>query len=74
MRFDRLHLLRYGAFDDCEIRFRQDAQLHLIYGPNEAGKSATLAAISDLLFGFQNAKTYDFRCEAAALSVCPKSS
>lgn len=54
MRFDRLDLLRYGSLSDRSIPFRPDAKLHIVYGPNEAGKSTLLRALSDLLFGFQN--------------------
>ncbi len=52
MRFNRLDILRYDALTNCALDFRADARLHLIYGPNEAGKSSALRAISDLLFGF----------------------
>ncbi|EJC80687.1 hypothetical protein Rleg4DRAFT_2324 [Rhizobium leguminosarum bv. trifolii WSM2297] len=54
MRFDRLDLLRYGSLSDRSIPFRPDAKLHIVFGPNEAGKSTMLRALSDLLFGFQN--------------------
>lgn len=72
MRFERLHLIRYGALTDREFRFRPGAGLHLLYGPNEAGKSSALAAISDLLFGFsekRDAPRYDFLHEAKDLRV-----
>ena len=52
MRILRLELLRYGRFTDRVLNFRQNAGLHLVYGPNEAGKSSSLAAIGDLLFVF----------------------
>jgi uncharacterized protein YhaN len=52
MRFRRLDILRYGALTDRTLVFRPDAKLHVVYGPNEAGKSSALSAISDLLFGF----------------------
>jgi uncharacterized protein YhaN len=52
MRFERLDILRYGALTDRSLAFRADAKLHIVYGPNEAGKSSALSAISDLLFGF----------------------
>ncbi|ESR22598.1 ATP-binding protein [Lutibaculum baratangense] len=69
MRFERLHLLRYGALSDRTLGFRPDARLHLVYGPNEAGKTSALAAISDLLFGFPHLKAYDFVHDAASLRV-----
>ena len=69
MRFARLDLLRYGIFTDKVLQFRPDAQLHLIYGPNEAGKSSSLAAIGDLLFGFARQRQFDFVHDASALRV-----
>ena len=44
MRFSRLDILRYGALTDRTLNFRPNARLHVIYGPNEAGKSSALAA------------------------------
>lgn len=60
MRIERLDLERYGPFTDRVLRFRPDARLHVIYGPNEAGKSSALAAVTDLLFGFEHRTTQDF--------------
>lgn len=60
MRFDRLDILRYGALTDRRLVFRPDAKLHIVYGPNEAGKSSALSAISDLLFGFSKASEKSF--------------
>lgn len=55
MRFRQLELIRYGGFADRLLDFgeRDDraGDLHLIVGPNEAGKSTTLHAIGDFLFG-----------------------
>lgn len=69
MRFDRLNLARYGAFSGRKLIFRPDARLHLVFGPNEAGKSVLRAAISDLLFGFPKSKQQDFMHEASTLRV-----
>lgn len=69
MRFDRLDILRYGALTDRTIDFRAGAKLHVIYGPNEAGKSSALSAISDLLFGFPTAAEQSFLHEPASLRV-----
>lgn len=60
MRIERLNLLRYGALDATELVFRPQAKLHLVYGPNEAGKSSALSAIADLLFGFGRSKPAGF--------------
>lgn len=51
MRIDYLSLLAFGRFTDEKITFPADRGLHLIYGPNEAGKSTMLRAIVDALFG-----------------------
>jgi len=69
MRFNRLDILRYGALTDRTLTFRPDARLHVIYGPNEAGKSSALSAISDLLFGFPAAAEYSFLHDATSLRV-----
>ena len=70
MRFAKLALNRYGRFEDCELDFTSGAlDLHVIYGPNEAGKSTSLSAVSDLLFGFPRSSPYDFRFDYSLMSV-----
>jgi chromosome segregation protein len=69
MRILRLDLLRYGPFTGKALSFRRNAKLHLVFGPNEAGKSSSLAAIGDLLFGFPKRREYDFLHEASTLRV-----
>ncbi|SFB50711.1 Uncharacterized protein YhaN [Rhizobium sp. NFR07] len=69
MRFERLDILRYGALTDRRLTFRPDARLHIVYGPNEAGKSSALSAISDLLFGFPDRSEYGFLHDSASLRV-----
>jgi uncharacterized protein YhaN len=53
MRFLRLGFDAYGPFTGhaLELTRARGNGLHLIYGPNEAGKSSALRAIRDLLFG-----------------------
>ncbi len=64
MRLKRLDLTRYGKFTDRKLDFgvlepgRPD--LHVVYGPNEAGKSTALAAFLDLLFGVEARTRYNF--------------
>lgn len=53
MRLLALDLERYGPFTGKRLEFRDDARLHVVYGPNEAGKSSALAAVTDLLFGIE---------------------
>lgn len=59
MRFERLSVPAFGPFTGLELRLPAGpADLHLIYGPNEAGKSSLLRAIRDLLYGI-HAQTPD---------------
>ena len=51
MKFLELHLLRFGSFTDTPLDFSGSANLHVIFGANEAGKSTTLRAIKGFLFG-----------------------
>jgi uncharacterized protein YhaN len=64
MRLRRLDLVRYGKFTDQTIDFgeRTEAQpdFHIIYGPNEAGKSTAFTAFLDLLFGIELQSRYGF--------------
>jgi uncharacterized protein YhaN len=54
MRFRHLGLDAFGPFTGLSLDFTRARGngLHLVYGPNEAGKSSSLRAIRDLLFGF----------------------
>ncbi len=53
MRIKRLHLKAVGPFTDRVLEFdSHDPGLHIIYGPNEAGKSSSLRALKALLYGF----------------------
>jgi uncharacterized protein YhaN len=64
MRLNRLDLFRYGKFTGRSLDFgparpgRPD--FHIVYGPNEAGKSTLFSAFLDLLFGIDNRSTYGF--------------
>ena len=65
MKLARLLLQAFGPFTDTELDFtgngaRPEANLHLIYGPNEAGKSSALRAMTDLRFGIPLRSPDDF--------------
>jgi uncharacterized protein YhaN len=64
MRLNRLDLTRYGKFTDHRIDFGSSAaggcDLHIVYGPNEAGKSTLFSAWLDLLFGIGAQSSYNF--------------
>ena len=51
MNFQKLFFHAFGPFTGTVLDFSGSAQLHLIYGPNEAGKSSALRAIADLRYG-----------------------
>lgn len=52
MRIQQFQLIRYGKFTDRTIDLPAAGQdIHLIVGPNEAGKSTLRSAIADWLFG-----------------------
>lgn len=70
MRFASLNLIRYGGFSERSYVFAPSSQdLQLFHGANEAGKSTTLSAVGDLLYGFPNLKAQDWRFDAAQLRV-----
>lgn len=64
MRLRRLELARYGKFTDRTIDFGEAVagvpDLHVVYGPNEAGKSTLFAGFLDLLFGIEMQSRYGF--------------
>lgn len=65
MRLKMLSPTRYGRFtDNCRIDFGAVSpsghDFHIIYGPNEAGKSTLFNALQDLLFGIESRSTYNF--------------
>ena len=70
MRFERLELAPYGGYERRALDFGDGRpDLHLIIGPNEAGKSTLLAAIGDLLFGFRRPTAQDWRFESKDLRI-----
>jgi uncharacterized protein YhaN len=70
LRFAELHLLRYGRFQNCILTFPSGgSDLQIILGPNEAGKSTTLSAVGDLLFGFPTRTRFAFRFDQKVLRV-----
>lgn len=61
MRIERLDLTAYGAFDGHSLDGLGAAGVHLVYGPNEAGKSTALSALDQLLYGIHHNSRYAFR-------------
>ncbi|TVR47774.1 MAG: hypothetical protein EA386_06655 [Rhodobacteraceae bacterium] len=73
MRIDQLGLIRYGHFTDAALDFPapEDGQpdLHVIFGPNEAGKSTLFSAWLDLLFGMPLQTPYNFLHDNRTLRI-----
>ncbi len=73
MRIARLDLTRYGKFTDRRIEFGAatagSPDLHIVYGPNEAGKSTLFSAWLDLLFGIETRSAYGFLHPYATMRV-----
>jgi len=52
MKLLNLDLKAFGPFTNKQLEFGNSGPgLHLVYGPNEAGKSSTLRAVDNLLYG-----------------------
>jgi len=61
MKLSKLLLQAFGPFTDATLDFGAGpANLHLIYGPNEAGKSSALRAMTDLRYGIPARSPDDF--------------
>ena len=70
MRLARLDLLRYGRFTDASIELpRAERDIHIVFGSNEAGKTTSLTAIEDLLFGIPERSPYNFLHSYEAMRV-----
>lgn len=62
MRIKRLELKAFGPFTGRTIEFdSREPGLHVIFGPNEAGKSSALRALKALLYGFPERTSDNFR-------------
>ncbi|MFB2553824.1 AAA family ATPase [Ensifer soli] len=73
MRFDRIDLTRYGKFTDhsLDLGLAEEGRpdLHVVYGPNEAGKSTLLSGLLDLMFGIEQKSRYGFLHSYPAMRI-----
>lgn len=70
MRIRRLDLLAYGHFTDAGFDLpARLPDIHLVYGPNEAGKSTALSAVEDLLFGIPHNTRHGFLHSYASMRL-----
>ncbi len=62
MRIKRFEMKAFGPFTDKSIEFSSEYPgLHIIFGPNEAGKSSSLRALKALLYGFPERTSDNFQ-------------
>lgn len=61
MRIDRLDLTAFGPFTDVVLDLSEGSEgLHLVHGPNEAGKSSALRAVQQLFRGIPHQSPDNF--------------
>jgi uncharacterized protein YhaN len=70
MRISRLDLLKYGRFTDAVIELPiKGPDLHIVFGPNEAGKSTALSALEDFLFGIPHNSPLNFLHDYGSMRI-----
>ncbi len=69
MKIARLYLKAYGRFTERQIDLPDGRGFHMIYGSNEAGKSTTLRAVTNFLYGFGQRRVDDFVHASSQLRV-----
>lgn len=52
MKINNIYFKKYGSYDNWQFK-PQDRGLHLVYGPNESGKTTLLEGLRGLIFGFK---------------------
>lgn len=70
MKFAKLYLKAFGPYTERLIDFdASGGSLHIVYGPNEAGKSSLLRAIRALLYGIPERTQDNFLHDNTTLRV-----
>ena len=70
MRLLNLHCIAFGCFTNLKLGFSEKGRsFHVIYGPNEAGKSTVLRALTGLLYGIPARTTDAFRHDMKDLRI-----
>ena len=70
MKILQMNLIAFGPFKDTLLELGGgDEGLHIIYGPNEAGKSSALRALRQMLFGIPERSLDDFIHPYAKLRI-----
>jgi uncharacterized protein YhaN len=70
MQFLDIEFLKFGCFTDTRLDLgAAGPRLHVIHGPNEAGKSTALRGLTDFLYGIPNRSTDNFRHKNTELRI-----
>jgi uncharacterized protein YhaN len=70
MEIQELNLMAFGPFTDRVLEFSKSGSgLHIVYGPNEAGKSSSLRGLKGLLFGIPVKTTDNFLHENKSMRI-----
>jgi uncharacterized protein YhaN len=69
MRFLSVSYRNFGPFAEWSFDLSSDQGLHLIYGPNEAGKTSALRGLRCFLFGFPDRTADDFTFKGESFRV-----
>lgn len=69
MKFLRLNFRAFGPFTDAPLALDGESGLHIIFGPNEAGKTSALRGVRQALFGIAHNSPDDFRHPYADLRI-----
>ncbi|MBR7833267.1 AAA family ATPase [Actinospica durhamensis] len=71
MRIDELDLAMFGCFTGQVLNL-SGSGVHLVVGPNEAGKSTIRHAIAELLYGIDERTSYDFVHQYSDLRIAAR--
>ena len=69
MRFVRVTFRCFGPFEEQSLDLSGPGGLHVVFGPNEAGKSSALRGLDAFLFGFPPQSRDDFRFKYSQFRV-----
>lgn len=73
MKILELQLRAFGAFSDFHLDLSGGNEgLHLIYGPNEAGKSTARRALTNLFYGIPHLSADDFRHDRQQMRIAAR--
>lgn len=72
MRFQNLYFPAFGPFTEHHLELDEKVSFHVVYGPNEAGKSSMLRGIRSLLYGVEERTGDNFQHSNIDLRVGAK--